>query len=443
MKKKGALIGGVSKNSIAEDLSIEKGDILLGVNGEEIGDIFDYNYLINDEMVELDLLKAHGERYIMEITKDPDEDIGIIFEDPLIDGEKRCENNCIFCFIDQLPEKMRETLYFKDDDFRLSFLTGNYVTLTNTKRKDLERIVKYHMSPINVSVHTTNPQLRSYMLGRKRTPDVLEQIGYLTDNNISVNAQIVLCRGINDGEELDRTLADLSKLYPGLKSISIVPVGLTRFRQKAKYLVPFGKNSSLKIIERVSKYQGDFLNKLKSRIVFLADEFYLTAGVGLPSPGEYEDFSQLENGVGLMSLFIKEFKDALEEGTIKKNNISNQRLGVVTGMLSHKSMAKLCCLAGEKTGMDIRVFPIKNEFFGESVTVTGLLTGGDIIQQLRGQELPPTLLMCGTMLRAGEEVYLDDTTVGDVGAAIKRKIIIIPNDGGVFARTIMDFSQYC
>ncbi|HPP36851.1 MAG TPA: DUF512 domain-containing protein, partial [Clostridiales bacterium] len=311
MKKK-IVITNVQPNSAATDAGIEPGDLLLSVNGQHITDIFDYRFLTADSNLLVEIEKKNGDIWEIEIEKDEYEDLGLEFEDPLISEAKHCANKCLFCFIDQLPKGMRETLYFKDDDSRLSFLNGNYVTLTNMKRNELERIVRYRMTPVNVSVHTTNPGLRVKMLGNRFAGDVLDKIRILTDGGINVNAQIVLCRGLNDGPELDRTLSELSALWPGMASISVVPVGLTKWREGLYPLEPFTAAEACEVLAQVGEWQKKFLDEFGTRLVYAADEFYIKAGAELPAYEEYEDFPQIENGVGMMKQFMYEFDDFLD-----------------------------------------------------------------------------------------------------------------------------------
>ncbi|NTV90876.1 MAG: DUF512 domain-containing protein, partial [Clostridiales bacterium] len=307
------IINEVQRGSIAEEAGIEAGDILLTINGQTVEDVFDYRLLIAEEKLVVELEKKDGELWEIDVDKDEYEDLGLEFEDSLMDDAKSCSNKCVFCFIDQLPKGMRETMYFKDDDSRLSFLSGNYVTLTNMKDEDIDRIIRYRMSPINISVHTTNPELRIKMLGNRFAGDILDKVKKLSDAGITVNTQIVLCNGINDGSELDRTISDLASLYPGVFSTSIVPVGITKWREGLHELVPHDSGSAARVIDQVGKWQKKLLAEMGSRAVYLADEFYIMAGAELPSCDEYEDFPQIENGVGMVTLLQEEFNIRLEE----------------------------------------------------------------------------------------------------------------------------------
>ncbi len=452
----------VQKNSIAEEAGIEEGDFLLSINKQNIKDIFDYRYFQASEELILEIEKPDGEIWEVEVEKDESEDLGIEFEDSLIDGAKSCTNKCIFCFIDQLPKGMRETVYFKDDDSRLSFLTGNYVTLTNIKKEELQRIINYRMSPINVSVHTTNPELRKFMLGNRFAGDVLEKIKMLTDSGIEVNCQIVLCKDINDKLELDRTIGDLTKLYPAVNSISIVPVGISKYRDNLYKLIPFDRESSINVINQVHKWQNELLKEKGSRVIYLSDEFYINAEMDIPNQEAYEGFPQIENGVGMLALFIDEVTEALKskdnlklaqkwknrksscKDTLQdcnKKEINSQKKGhisIATGRLVYKNILKLVSeISKVFEGIDVKVYDIENNFFGQHVNVCGLLTGSDIVEQLKDKQLGQELLISRSMLRAGEHVLLDDYTVEQIEAELHVKIRIVENDGADFVSAII------
>lgn len=427
----------VQPGSIAGEAGIEAGDSLLSINEQAIKDIFDYRYHQASEELLLEIEKPDGEIWEIEVEKDESEDLGLEFEDSLIDGAKSCTNKCIFCFIDQLPKGMRETVYFKDDDSRLSFLTGNYVTLTNIKNEELQRIIHYRMSPINVSVHTTNPELRKFMLGNRFAGDVLDKIKLLTDNGISVNCQIVLCRDINDGVELDRTIEDLAEFYPSINSVSIVPVGISKHRDSLFKLNPFDGNSSSDVINQVHKWQNKLIKEKGSRIVYLSDEFYINAEKELPKHKHYEGFPQIENGVGMVASFQKEVKDILKR---KKENsvLPSRKVSIATGRLVYKNIIQL--VNEVKTvyeGLEVNVYDIENNFFGQYVTVCGLLTGGDIIKQLKDKDLGQELLISSNMLRAGEHVLLDDCTVEKIEAELGVKIRIVESSGADFVNALI------
>lgn len=440
-KRPKVAVAAVEPGSIACEAGIEAGDILMSINGEKIKDIFDYRYLTSEETLVLVLQKKDGEVWEIEVEKEQYEDLGMEFEDSLMDASKSCTNQCIFCFIDQLPRGMRKTIYFKDDDSRLSYLSGNYVTLTNMTGEDLDRIIRYKMSPINVSVHTTNPELRRFMLGSRFGGDVLEKIKKLVEGGISVNTQIVLCREINDGSELDRTISELSELYPGMSSISVVPVGLTRWRQGLYRLRPFDRDSSLEVVRQVEKRQETFLREKESRIVYLADEFYIMSEIDLPEYSAYEDFPQLENGVGLVALFKNEFDgyfESLEASEAVPGDGGERVVSIATGVSVYNFIKEMADrLEKRYNNLKVAVYPIKNVFFGENVTVTGLLTGKDIAEQLKGAFLGRELLISRSMLKAGEEIFLDDFTVTRLSESLDIKVTIVENCGEDFINKIL------
>ncbi len=433
--KNRVVIHAVEPDSAAFEAGVEPGDILLSVNGQEITDIFDYRFMTADTRLLLEIEKSSGELWEIEIEKDEYEELGLEFEEPLITEARSCTNQCVFCFIDQLPKGMRDTVYFKDDDSRLSFLSGNYVTLTNMDRAELDRIIRYRMSPVNVSVHTTNPELRKSMLGNRFAGDVLDKIKRLVEGGITVNAQIVLCRGLNDGQELERTLEDLTGLYPGVASISAVPVGLTRWREGLFKLEPYDAQASAQVLKQVGSWQQKLLERCGTRLVYLADEFYIKAGAALPACEEYEDFPQIENGVGLMSLLIDEFHSYIEKHAKKLDRHCSKFAGprtvsIATGICAFQYIKELAqALEKRYNNLNIIVYPIKNDYFGENVTVTGLLTGSDIAAQLEKNELGSELLISRSMLKSGEELFLDDYTVDRLGRELGSKITIVENSG--------------
>lgn len=428
----------VLPGSIAEEAGIEAGDKILSINGQTIGDIFDYRFLTSEEELLVEISKPDGDVWEVEIEKEQYEDIGIDFENSMLDDARSCTNKCIFCFIDQLPKGMRETLYFKDDDSRLSFLTGNYVTLTNMKDDDIDRIVKYKMSPINVSVHTTNPELRVLMLKNRFAGNILKRIEKLVEAGITVNCQIVACRGINDGIELDKSIEDLGRLYPGVSSISIVPVGITRYRQGLYKLSPYDAQASKALIEQVNKWQKIYIEKFGVRLVYAADEFYIMAGMDIPVSEEYEDFPQIENGVGLVALLRQETYSALSALGEASIEAGVRSVSIATGVSAFQYISELAAAVGKSfKNLEVNVYEIKNNFFGENVTVTGLLTGTDLIAQLKGKKLGEALLISKSMLRAGEQVFLDDYTVDMLEKALKVKVIPVENTGKDFVEKIL------
>ncbi len=412
-------IAKVNAGSIAEEMEIETGDILLSVNGRAIEDIIDYLYLIADDYIEVDVQKKNGEIWTLEIDKEPDEDLGIEFEHPIMDCAKDCDNKCVFCFIDQLPAGMRETLYFKDDDSRLSFLQGNFITLTNISEKSFQRIIDYNISPINISIHTTNPKLRRRMLGNRTAGNILERIKRLADNRIHMHGQIVLCPDFNDGKELDRTLMELSEVGEALEGIAIVPIGLTKHRDGLPLMRGFTSKSSKEVIKQVEKWQRVFLKKRNTRFAFLSDEFYVMAGYKCPSYESYEGFKQIENGVGLMTKFSDELTLELKTNRHIK---SNRHISLITGTSASVFMQGLADdIMNVYPSCKIDVHTIYNDFFGHSITVSGLLTGSDALNQLKGKKLGDALLIPESMLKSGETVFLDDLDIYDM-----QKILGVP-----------------
>ena len=427
MKRKGHLIKAVEENSIAQQLEIEAGDYILSVNNQEIEDIFDLEYLVNDEYIELLVQKANGEEWELEIEKDYNEGLGIVFESSLMSDYKSCTNKCMFCFIDQMPPGMRETLYFKDDDSRLSFLQGNYITLTNMKEKDIERIIKYKLAPINISVHTTNPELRKKMLHNRFAGDSLKKIDRLFEAGIEMNGQIVLCKGENDGEELERTIRDLEKYIPCMKSLSVVPVGLTKYREGLYPLESFTKEDAKKTIEIIEKWQKKIYEKHGIHFVQASDEFYILAELNLPEEERYDGYIQLENGVGMIRLLLEEAKEALDsyEGDNREATVS-----VATGKLAAPYIHEISTWVMDKfPNIKINIYPIINYFFGEKITVSGLITGQDLIGQLKDVQLGDRLLIPSNMLRSGENVFLDDITTEEVESTLQVPLNIVKSSG--------------
>lgn len=427
MKEHLHVIAGIEPGSIAEELELEPGDMLLEINGNKIEDAFDYHYLMNEEYVELLVRKANGEEWELEIEKEFEEDLGVTFENGMMDDYRNCTNKCIFCFIDQMPPGMRETLYFKDDDTRLSFLQGNYVTLTNLSDHDVERIIKYKLSPINISFQTTNPELRCKMLHNRFAGRSLQIVDRLVEAGIVLNGQIVLCKGWNDGEELERSLSDLYGYLPDLQSVSVVPVGLSKFRDGLEPLEPFDSEDAKKVISQVNKWQKKAMEEFGIHFVHASDEWYLLAGEELPEEASYDGYLQLENGVGMLRLLETEFHEALseEEGGEKAGKYS-----IATGKLAAPFIRKLAEeMRGKFPNIEVKVYDITNDFFGERITVAGLITGRDLKKQLKDQDLGEKLLLPCHMLRSGEEVFLDDVTVSELSAYLKTPVEIVESDG--------------
>lgn len=364
--------------------------------------------------------------------------MGIEFEDCMLDEAKSCTNKCIFCFIDQLPKGMRETLYFKDDDSRLSFLTGNYVTLTNMNTDDIDRIIKYRMSPINVSVHTTNPDLRKSMLNNRFAGDIKTKIKRLVGAGITVNCQTVLCRDINDKQELDKTISDLAELYPGVRSISVVPVGITRYRDGLTNLKPYDMEASCSVVRQVEGWQKRLYERIGTRVVYLADEFYIMAELKIPEYEAYEDFPQIENGVGLLALLRNEFDEYLKEYASLWENQIGRAVSIATGASAYKYIREMAYVLERKfEKLKVNVYEIKNTFFGENVTVAGLLTGRDLVLQLKGKDLGEELLISRSMLKAEEDLFLDDLTIGGLEKKLNIKVNTVENSGKDFIEKIL------
>ena len=429
-----AKIKAVAPGSIAEEIGLEPGDCILKINNTEIGDVLDYRFLSCDEELELELLTAQGEHEIVEVYTGY-EDLGIEFENSLMDAPKRCKNKCIFCFIDQLPKGMRETVYFKDDDARLSFLQGNYITLTNLTERDIDRIIKMRISPVNVSVHTTDPELRSMMLGNRHAGNVYTIMQRLAQNQISMNCQIVLCPSINDGAALDRTIADLAALHPYVGSVSVVPVGLTAYREGLYPLKSYNKDSACALLTQVHTWQEKLRCTCGSALIYASDEFYLMAGLPLPPEEAYEGFPQIENGVGLITSMETEFTQALSELTLKK---LSRRVSIATGELAYPFIKSLTeRIAKQVDGFSAQVYAIKNNFFGGGVTVSGLVCACDIIAQLQGKDLGDALFIPASMLRADDDVFLDDMPLSELEKMLNISVTSVLNDGYDFLEKLL------
>lgn len=442
MRENKHIVYKVIEGSIAEELGIEPGDELLEIDGNKIEDIFDYQFLIQDTYIEVLIAKQDGEQWLLEIDKDMEEDLGIEFENGLMDEYRSCHNKCIFCFIDQMPKGMRETLYFKDDDSRLSFLQGNYVTLTNMSDHDVDRICNYHLSPINISFQTMNPELRCKMLNNRFAGDALKKVDRFMEAGIIMNGQIVLCKGVNDGEELERSIREMTKYLPNLQSVSIVPVGLSKHREGLYPLEPFTKEDAIRVIDLIESWQQKIYAQYGIHFVHASDEWYILADRPLPEEDRYDGYLQLENGVGMLRLLHEEFTDALSKYK-KKNPIVNvqgnkEKISIATGKLPYptikamtEEIMKLC------PQIEVKVYPIRNDFFGEMITVSGLLTGQDILAQLKDKDLGDRLLLPVNVLRSGEDVFLDDMTLGDLEKALQVKIDIVKSSGYDFVDMIL------
>ncbi len=419
-------IKSVIHNSPVSKSDIKAGDTLVSINGHEINDVLDYMYYAAEIHTDL-VIKRNNEKNKFSIIKSEYDDLGLEFETFLMDKKQSCQNKCIFCFIDQMPPNMRETLYFKDDDARLSFLQGNYVTLTNLTQKDIDRIIKMKLS-INVSVHTTNPELRCMMMNNRFAGEKLDYLKQFANAGISMNCQIVLCPDVNDGKELVRTLTDLGNLMPNIQSVAVVPVGLTKYRENLYPLKLFDKKTANETLDIIERFQADFLNKYGTRLVFPADELYITAERELPLEEEYEDYCQFENGVGMTRSLIEEFNSAFENAENEK--IKTINTSIATGALSYKYIKDLIEKAEKKWhNINCKVYKIRNDFFGETITVTGLLTGRDLIAQLKGKPLGDALLLSSAMIKKDSDLFLDDYTISDVEQALNVKIKVIESDG--------------
>lgn len=436
MKTKGHLINNVSEGSIAEELGVEPGDYLISINGNQIEDVFDYRFLVDDEYIEMVIRKADGEEWELEIEKDYDEEIGIDFENGLMDDYRRCHNKCIFCFIDQMPPGMRETLYFKDDDSRLSFLQGNYVTLTNMSDHDVERIIRYRLEPINISFQTTNPELRCKMLNNRFAGEALKKAEKFYEAGIIMNGQIVLCKGINDGEELERSLRDLSEYMPYLQSVSVVPVGLSKHREGLYPLESFTKEDAKEVLRCIHKWQDKMYEKYENHFVHAGDEWYILAEEDFPEAENYDGYLQYENGVGMVRFMLDIFKEDIKacRGDERQREIS-----IVTGKLMYPFLKEMVQDINEKyPKVQVHVYSIRNDFFGEKITVAGLLTAQDIIAQIQGKPLGDRLLIPESMLRSGEDVFLDDVTVAEMEKTLQVKIDIVKSSGQDFVEKVLE-----
>lgn len=428
MKKKHIhTVTNVIQGSIAWEMGIEPGDRLLSIDGNEIEDIFDYQYYSESEELILLIEKENGEQWELEIEKEEDERLGIEFGSGLMDEYRSCCNKCIFCFIDQMPKGMRDTLYFKDDDSRLSFLQGNYVTLTNMSDHDIDRIIRYRLEPINISFHTTDPQLRCMMLHNRFAGDALKKVDRLYQGGIEMNGQIVLCKGINDGEHLERTIRDLTGYIPLLKSVSVVPVGLTKYRDGLYPLEMFTPEDAGNVLDIIHRWQKDIYSRYGTHFIHAGDEWYLLAGKEMPEEERYDGYLQLENGVGMLRLLENEFNEAYEK---LEDGVCREEISIATGMLAQPYLAKAASMLEKKfQGLCIHVYGIKNIFFGENITVSGLVTAGDIIRQISGKKLGSRLLIPCSMLKADEDIFLDDYTVQQLADALQVSVNIVKSSG--------------
>lgn len=424
----------VQKSSCAYKKGIVPGDVLISINGNEIVDVLDYRFYQVNSKLELIIKTSKGDTKKVKIKKQEYQELGLEFDSYLMDKEHSCRNKCIFCFIDQLPKGMRDTLYFKDDDSRLSFLFGNYITLTNLTEHEISRIIKMHISPINVSVHTTNPELRCKMMNNRFAGQALEALRRFADAGLSINCQIVACPGINDGDELRRTVEDLEKL--NVECVAVVPVGLTRYREGLYPLTPYNKETASQTLDIIEEYGNKFKEKYGRRIVYAADEFYIKAQRDIPNPDYYEGYPALENGVGLVALLKEEVEFALED--YATDSSLNHRVTVACGECTYEHLKNTLSLINTKfPNIEINVCKIKNDFFGGEIDVTGLVTGQDLIAQLKGKDLGSKLIIPTCMLRFEGDIFLDDTSLDDVEKELNIKVCVSDNSGDMLVSEII------
>lgn len=429
-------ISSVEPSSPAAKVGIRAGDILISINGQDINDVLDYRFYLTEKRVTLKIHRG-PELFDVSIKKGEYDDIGLEFETYLMDNKHSCRNKCIFCFIDQLPCGMRDTLYFKDDDSRLSFLLGNYITLTNLSDADVDRIIEMKTSPINISVHTTNPELRIQMMKNKRAGEVLSYMRRFADAGIRLNCQIVLCKGVNDGAELRRTMRDLVSYLPSLNGVAIVPAGLTDHRDGLYKLEPYTPDEAAAIIDMVDEFAAECLEKYGSRLFFCADELYLKAGRELPDDEYYEGYSQLEDGVGMIRSMQTEFDDEFEY--ISDYDLAKPRsLSIATGYAAYDFILSLVeRLKAVSPSLDCKVYKIRNDFFGHNITVAGLVTGQDITAQLEGKPLGERLLIPSVMLRHERDRFLDDLTTDELSKRLGVKLVTVESNGAEFIEKIL------
>ncbi len=431
-------ISKVYKGSIADELGLETGDKIININGTEIKDIIDYRFLMADDYLEIDIEKKDGELWCCEVEKDYDEDFGVEFESAIMDNAKSCSNKCIFCFIDQLPKGMRETLYFKDDDSRLSFLQGNFVTLTNLKDEDIDRIIRYRISPINISVHTTNAELRKKMLNNRFAGNIYERLKKLASSGITMNCQIVDCPGFNDDEELIKTVEDLYKLYPSIQNVAVVPIGITKFREGLCKLNTFNKETAEREIKSIRNLQNRYIKDIGVPFVRLSDEFYVLADMEVPKSSFYGEFDQLEDGVGM----IRYFRQSIDNTLPNLNKNASGSFTLVTGVSAYPEIKKAAEKINEvNSKIKVDVIKIVNNFFGETITVAGLLTGKDIMEQLKDKDINDYIILSRNMLKSGEKVLLDDVSIKDLENRLKKSVIICEYTGEDLIDLINKYSK--
>lgn len=421
------VISSIAARSHAERAGVLPGETLVSINGSAVNDVLDYRFYMVNRLVSLVIEDREGKARTVRIRKGEYAEIGLEFSSYLMDGERRCKNKCIFCFIDQMPPGMRESLYFKDDDSRLDFLFGNYITLTNVGEEDIRRIIAMHLSPVNVSVHTTNPELRAAMMKNPRAASSLQYLKELAGAGIALHTQVVLCPGVNDGEELERTLRDLGAMWPAVESIACVPVGLTKYREHLPHIDPYTREQAARVIDQIEAFQREQLALRGERIAYPADEFFIKAGRPMPDEGYYGEFTQLENGVGLCALLKREFLEALEA---HEPEVIQRKAAVATGKAAEGLLRELAVLAEKRfPGLRIEVTAVENRFFGENVTVTGLLTGGDVAETMKEKDLGGALLVCESTLRYERDRFLDDKTPEELEHELGVPVLMVKNDG--------------
>ena len=438
-----ALITGVVPDSIAAEVGFEVGDRLITINGQPPRDLIDYQFLCADEILTLEVLDAQGQPHAVEIEKDYDTELGLEFESALFDGLIQCNNRCPFCFIDQQPPGRRQSLYLKDDDYRLSFLYGSYLTLTNLSQREWDRIAQLRLSPLYVSVHATEAAVRSRLLKNPRAGKILEQLHWFQGHRLQIHAQVVLCPGINDGSHLERTLLDLAQFHrgeiPAVASVAVVPVGLTRFRPPEDELVPVTRAQAMAVIAQVQRLQAQFQRELQSTFAWLADEWFLVAGQALPPASHYEDYPQIGNGVGSIRQFLQQFEQAAS--ALPSQIASPRRLVWVVGNTVEQAFQPILQRLNQVEGLTVRMAALKSDYWGQSMTVTGLLTGQDILGTLKGQDLGDGLLLPTVMLKHGTTQFLDDMTVEQVSATLKIPIMTVEGGASALIQRLVSLSD--
>ncbi|MGI6493052.1 MAG: DUF512 domain-containing protein [Pelotomaculum sp.] len=418
----GLTIERVLPGSIAAEMELKPGDRLIAINGSAVKDLIDFRFLATEEYLNIEIHTAGGEEWVLEVEKDYDEDLGIEFVDGGLGSTTRCSNHCVFCFVDQMPSGLRKSLYIKDDDYRLSFWSGNFITLTNAGEEELTRIVQQRLSPLYISVHTTNPELRTVMLGHKRAGLIMEQLKFLAKAGIELHTQVVLCPGLNDGKELENTVGDLSSLWPSVSSLAVVPVGLTQYRDTCYPLRSVTPDEARQVVSWVRLKQEEYLAKLGEPFIFVSDEFYLLAGEQVPLVERYAGFPQLENGVGLVRLFLQEWEETQQH---LPEVIRPLKVTIATGKLGAMVLQPLVARLNKIKGLQVSVQAIENHFFGHQVTVTGLVVGQDLCNQLDPQEIGNFLILPDVMLKQDEDLFLDDLTLDALASHLKTRIAVV------------------